>query len=107
MDVAAPLADGPATMAVRPEFLALSHTEATGAPAAHRVIDYGTHLMVDVVLTSGERLKAMAAPNEGWKAGDRLTLTPRDIAIYRDGLVAYRSTESNALPVLHPASPHV
>ena len=91
MDVAAPVADGPATLAVRPEFLALAHSDLPGAPVAHRVTDYGTHLMVDIALPGGERLKAMAAPSEGWKAGMHLTLLPREIALYRDNVVAHRA----------------
>jgi len=91
MSVPAPIADGPATLAVRPEFLQLTRTDAADAPVAHRVIDYGTHLMVDIALPNGERLKAMAAPNDGFKAGMRLTLTPREIAIYRDGVVAHQA----------------
>jgi putative spermidine/putrescine transport system ATP-binding protein len=98
MNVPVPLPDGPAILAVRPEFLDLGHADASDAPVAHRVIDYGTHLMVDIELPGGERLKAMAAPNEGWKAGAKLTLRPREIAVYRDGVVAYRSPVNGAAP---------
>ena len=91
MDVATPLPDGPALLAVRPEFLALSRSDAADAPMAHRVIDYGTHLMIDIDFPGNLRVKAMAAPNEGWKAGMKLGLTPREYAVYRDNVVVYRS----------------
>ena len=99
ISVAAPIADGPATLAVRPEFLALSRTSDADAPLVHRVIDYGTHLMVDIELKTGERLKAMTAPAEGWTAGTRLNLVPRESAIYRDGALAYRATPNTAAPM--------
>jgi len=92
LSVAAPIADGPATLAVRPEFLTLSRVADADAPLVHRVIDYGTHLMVDIELKTGERLKAMTSPAEGWTAGTRLGLVPRESAIYRDGALAYRAT---------------
>jgi putative spermidine/putrescine transport system ATP-binding protein len=91
--VAAPIADGPATLAVRPEFLTLEASDAAGAPVAHRVTDYGTHLIVDIDLPGGERVKAMAPVAEGWKAGQKLTLRPEQIAVYRDGTSIYRSAD--------------
>jgi len=103
MSVATPLADGRAILAVRPEFLELGSATAADAPVAHRVIDYGTHLMVDItVKDNAERLKAMAPANSGWKAGDRLTLRPREVAVYREGVVAHRAVvtpESSPAPV--------
>src|ERR1700754_4486799 len=59
MTMPAQIGDGPALLAVRPEFLRLVPSEIAGAPLVHRVIDYGTHLMVDVELPEGKRLKAM------------------------------------------------
>jgi putative spermidine/putrescine transport system ATP-binding protein len=82
-------------LAVRPEFLGLAPSTAADAPLVHRVIDYGTHLMVDIELKTGERLKAMTSPAAGWKAGARVALDPTEIALYRDGLVAYRSTAAD------------
>ena len=86
------IADGPALLAVRPEFLTLVRSDAADAPMVHRVIDYGTHLMVDIELTDGARLKAMTPPSEEWRAGMRLALGPREISIYRDDVVAYRAS---------------
>ena len=100
MSVIAPIADGPAMLAVRPEFLELAESRAPDAPVAHRVIDYGTHLMVDIELADGTRLKAMTPPSQGWKAGMRLALRPREIAIYRDGVVAHRGAAEAAEPSL-------
>jgi putative spermidine/putrescine transport system ATP-binding protein len=95
MDVEVPIADGPAMLAVRPEFLSLARSEGPEGATAHRVVDYGTHLMVDIELADGTRLKAMTQPNAGWTAGDRLRLMPREIAVYRNGLVAHRATLSS------------
>lgn len=98
LSVPAPIADGPATLAVRPEFLSMQATDAKDGPVAHRVIDYGTHVIVDVELPNGERIKAMAPPSEGWKAGMGMRLAPREIAIYRDNLVAHRAVLETARP---------
>src|SRR6185437_15595016 len=65
LDVAVPIADGKATLAVRPEFLRLSPSVGADAATVHRVIDYGTHLMVDIELPGGARLKSMTAPIAG------------------------------------------
>jgi putative spermidine/putrescine transport system ATP-binding protein len=96
MTVPALIGDGPALLAVRPEFLLLSPSDVAGAPRVHRVIDYGTHLMVDVELPDGKRLKAMTPPSQQWQAGMRVLLRPSEISIYRDDVVAYRATLGDA-----------
>ncbi|MDR3475634.1 MAG: ABC transporter ATP-binding protein [Devosia sp.] len=106
MSVPVSLPDGPAILAVRPEFIALSATESADAPTAHRVIDFGTHLMVDIALKDGERLKAMAPANSGWQAGDRLSLRPREIAVYRDGVVVHRGAVAETAAPVAVAAAH-
>jgi putative spermidine/putrescine transport system ATP-binding protein len=87
-----PVADGPALLAVRPEFLMLSPTERGDAPQIHRVIDYGTHVVVDVELPNGgQRLKAMDTPAAGWRAGMHVELKPSEIAVYRDDRAVHRA----------------
>jgi putative spermidine/putrescine transport system ATP-binding protein len=105
-DLAISLPDGPALLAVRPEFLQISRSEFKSDPVAHRVIDYGTHLMVDVELTGGERLKAMAAPADGWRAGMNLRLWPRQFAVYRNDVVVHRASLENpsSTPAAEPAT---
>jgi putative spermidine/putrescine transport system ATP-binding protein len=102
-DLPAPIADGPATLAVRPEFLRLAASNAADAVRVHRVIDYGTHLMVDLELATGERLKSMTPPAAGWKAGARVSLEPQELAIYRDGAVVHRSAAAAMAPAPVPA----
>jgi putative spermidine/putrescine transport system ATP-binding protein len=87
----APVADGAATLAVRPEALEISPTEGPGAASVHRVTDYGTHAVVDLELTDGVRLKAMVADARAWKPGQRLDLRPRAFALYRDDAAVHRS----------------
>ena len=96
--VAAPIPDGPATLAVRPEFLELLPSDAADPALAHRVTDYGTHLIVDVDLPGGERVKAMTAAAGGWRAGQKLALHPLEIAIYRDGAAVYRGQAERPAP---------
>jgi putative spermidine/putrescine transport system ATP-binding protein len=91
LDVALPLADGPATLAVRPE--ALEIAAATGADGAkiHRVTDYGTHAILDIELPDGSRLKSMVPEARDWSGGQAVELKPRAFAVYRDNAVIFRS----------------
>jgi putative spermidine/putrescine transport system ATP-binding protein len=91
LDVAAPVPDGRATLAVRPEFLRLAPSSGPDAATVHRVIDYGTHLMVDIELPGGERLKSMTAPMAGWKAGAKIALDPAETTLYRGNELIHRS----------------
>ena len=75
-----PVPDGPATLAVRPEALAIARAEGAGAAAVHRVTDYGTHAIVDIELADGVRLKSMAPDARAWAAGMAVDLQPRAFA---------------------------
>jgi putative spermidine/putrescine transport system ATP-binding protein len=96
--VPVPVGEGPAILAVRPEALAIA--PAAGAPMAHihRVIDYGTHAMVDVELPDGERLKSMMPTADLWSAGQPVDLLPGAFALYRDDAVIHRTADSPTAP---------
>jgi putative spermidine/putrescine transport system ATP-binding protein len=96
--VPVPVGDGPAILAVRPEALAIA--PAADAPMAHihRVIDYGTHAMVDVELPDGERLKSMMPTADRWSAGQPVDLLPGAFALYRDDAVIHRTADSPTAP---------
>ncbi|RST86981.1 ABC transporter ATP-binding protein [Aquibium carbonis] len=83
--VAVALADGPATLAMRPEDIGLQRASGADAATVHRVIDFGTHLSVELQASGGTRLKATAQPGSGWTAGMQAHLHPRKFAVYRDG----------------------
>ncbi len=87
-----PVADGPATFAVRPEALGITAATGTGAAKIHRVTDYGTHAIVDLQLPDGLRLKAMVPEARLWSAGQQVDLQPRAFSAYRDNALIYRST---------------
>jgi putative spermidine/putrescine transport system ATP-binding protein len=87
----APVADGPAILAVRPEALAIRPAEAAGSAHVHRLIDYGTHAMIDVELPDGERLKSMMPTADGWTPLQPIDLVPGEYALYRDDAVIFRS----------------
>jgi putative spermidine/putrescine transport system ATP-binding protein len=55
------------------------------------VTDYGTHGLVDLELLDATRVKAMVSHPDLFKAGQGVTLQPRAIAAYRDGMVIHRS----------------
>ena len=86
-----PAPEGPATLAVRPEALAITPAEGPAAATVHRVTDFGTHAIVDIDLADGQRLKAMVPDARAWRAGTPLDLAPRAFAIYRDNAALHRS----------------
>lgn len=83
-----PVADGPATLAIRPEALSLT---AGGQGAIHRVTDYGTHGLVDIDLPDGTRIKSMISDAKAFAAGQSVDLRPTAISAYRDNAVIYRT----------------
>ena len=85
----APVGDGPATLAVRPE--ALSIGPGSSGATIHRVTDFGTHAIVDLDLPDGLRLKAMVPDARLWQAGQPVAPAPRLYALYRDGACIHRS----------------
>ncbi len=88
--VDAPVPDGPATLAVRPEALALRAAE-PGRARVHRVTDYGSHGMVDVDLADGLRLKAMVPDPDHLRAGQGVDLAPSRVTLYRDDRRVWRT----------------
>ncbi len=87
LELAMPVADGVATLAVRPEALEIA---AGGGAVIHRVTDYGTHAVVDIDLVDGLRVKAMVPDARAWAAGTTVALTPRAYAVYRDNAAIHR-----------------
>ncbi|KQX43044.1 ABC transporter [Devosia sp. Root436] len=86
-----PVSDGPAILAIRPEALDLAVTGEGSQGKVHRVTDYGTHGLVDLELNDATRIKAMVPHPDLFKAGQTVTLTPKAIAAYRDGVVIHRA----------------
>jgi putative spermidine/putrescine transport system ATP-binding protein len=77
--------DGPAVLAIRPESLRLA--PAVDGPARlRRITDFGTHLLAEIDLADGPRLKAMLPPgNPGLAPGGAVSLAADDITLFRDG----------------------
>jgi len=86
-----PVSDGPAILAIRPEALELAATSEGSQGKVHRVTDYGTHGLVDLELNDSTRVKAMVSHPDLFKAGQGVSLTPKAIAAYRDGVVIHRA----------------
>ncbi len=86
-----PIADGPATVAVRPEALTITPSTDASDARIHRVTDYGAHAIVDLELPDGFRLKATVPDARDWNRVQLASLAPRALAVYRDNQVAYRS----------------
>lgn len=88
-------ADGPATLAVRPEALYIVPASGAGMANIHRVTDYGTHAIIDIDLPDGVRLKAMVDEAREWTAGQAIDLKPRAFAAYRDNAAIFRSLDTH------------
>jgi putative spermidine/putrescine transport system ATP-binding protein len=85
------VSDGPVTLAFRPEAVTIRASNRPDAATVHRAIDFGTHKMVDVVLSDGVRLKAMAPPGAGWARGMRVDLQALSYCAFRDNRIVYQS----------------
>src|SRR6185369_16451679 len=87
------IAEGPVTLAVRPEALGLAVESPLPerAPRIHRVTDYGTHAIVDIDFPDGIRLKSMVPDGRLYKTGQPVGLLPSAVAAYRDNSVVYRN----------------
>ncbi|MGR6429417.1 ABC transporter ATP-binding protein [Rhizobium sp. PAMB 3174] len=83
--------DGPATLAVRPEAIRLDPARNGTAASIHRATDFGTHLIADVDLTDGTRLKAMTAPGRQMTQGMFVTPTISAYSLFRDNRIIFRS----------------
>jgi putative spermidine/putrescine transport system ATP-binding protein len=86
LPLAAGVPDGPAVLAIRPEALRL--TPAADGPARlRRITDFGTHLLAEIDLDDGPRLKAMLPPGaaQGLGPGSAVGLAADDITLFRDG----------------------
>jgi putative spermidine/putrescine transport system ATP-binding protein len=85
-----PIADGLATLAIRPEALDLTVSDSPKAKV-HRVTDYGSHGLVDLDLADGTRLKSMVAHPDLFRTGQGVDLKPRAVAAYRNNQQIFRS----------------
>lgn len=83
-----PVSDGPATLALRPESIALANGDQA---LIHRVTDYGTHGLVDLDLPDGTRIKTTISDAKAFAAGQRVNLQPSALAAYRDGACIHRT----------------
>lgn len=90
LSVAAPIPDGPATLAIRPEALRL-HPADPGHARVHRVTDYGSHGVIDVDLTDGLRLKSMVPTPDQFRPGQPVDLEPERITLYRGDRRIFRT----------------
>ncbi len=91
LSVPLPVADGKATLAVRPEALNLVASE-PGQARVNRVTDFGTHGLVDLVLADGTRLKSMVPEPDRFREGQGVDLLPRAFAAFRDDRQLYRTS---------------
>lgn len=91
LSVPVPVSDGRATLAIRPEALGLIACD-PGPASVHRVTDFGTHGLVDLLLADGTRLKAMVPEPDHFGAGQSVDLRPRAFALFRDDRQLYRTS---------------
>ncbi|MDQ0455446.1 ABC transporter ATP-binding protein [Rhizobium paknamense] len=95
-DLCLPLtvSDGPATLALRPEDIVLAPATGPEGPVVVRAVDFGSHHQVELQLSEGERIKAMTEASSRWQRGDRVRLSIRNHALFRDGKVVLSSADT-------------
>ncbi|MBX5200683.1 ABC transporter ATP-binding protein [Rhizobium sp. NZLR1] len=89
--LAIPIEDGPVTLATRPEALMIRSSDRPDAATVHRVVDFGTHKMVDVDLADGSRLKAMVAPDDRIRTGMKVEPSCTSFFVYRNNELVHQS----------------
>jgi putative spermidine/putrescine transport system ATP-binding protein len=81
------LSDGPATAGVRPEDLAIVPAGGT-AVRVERVIDFGSVRRLTLVAADDTHLRLQTTGGHDLAPGATLRVTPRRVALYRDGALA-------------------
>ncbi|WP_084639916.1 ABC transporter ATP-binding protein [Kaistia adipata] len=85
IELPVPVADGPATLALRPEDIVLQRRNDGRGAQVTRVTDFGTHLSIEVGTLNHEKLRISAQPETGWAPGMAADVLPRRFAVYRNG----------------------
>lgn len=94
LEANAPISDGPARLAVRPEALRATPDGAAHRSAVlHRATDFGTHVQLDVEVAGGHRIKSMAPPGTRIAVDTAVNLRTENHAYFRDGRAVWRGAE--------------
>jgi putative spermidine/putrescine transport system ATP-binding protein len=97
-----PVADGPVTLAMRPEALTVRPVSRPADATVHRVSDFGTHKIVDIDLADGIRLKAMFAPTDMIRAGMAVTTSCSGFFAFRDNALIHQSAVAQTAATVQP-----
>jgi putative spermidine/putrescine transport system ATP-binding protein len=97
--VPAPVPDGPALLAVRPEALDIAF--GAGEGRLHRATDFGSHAVVEIDLPEGPRLKAQLPEAPTAPRGAQVSWYPRRYCLYRGDHVAWTSDAVPATAAAH------
>ncbi|KQS80870.1 ABC transporter [Rhizobium sp. Leaf384] len=89
-----PVADGPVTLAVRPEALDLVPADGVRQATVNRVTDFGTHGLVDLSLSDGTRIKSLVRRPGPFHPGQGVGLKPRAFAAFRDTVKLYGAIDA-------------
>ncbi len=87
--VKADIADGEATLAVRPEDFVL--TDGGLAVKVRRVVNLGPYLLAEAEGGDGSAITVHIDKNRTVREGDILAIAPQRYAVYREGAAPYRS----------------
>jgi putative spermidine/putrescine transport system ATP-binding protein len=99
-----PAADGPVTLAMRPEALTVRPVSRAADATVHRVSDFGTHKIVDIDLADHVRLKAMVAPTDMIRAGMVVTTSCSGFFAFRDNALIHQSAMAQTAATVQPLS---
>ncbi|WP_434286209.1 ABC transporter ATP-binding protein [Celeribacter sp. SCSIO 80788] len=98
--IEAKVSDGPVELAIRPEAITVVSDARAGA-RVHRTTDYGTHILVDIELEDGTRIKAMCPPATRLATGETVALHASRVALFRGSEKLADVTSSEARQVEH------
>lgn len=86
--LSASIPDGPALLAVRPEAVAVEPGQGPGR--LHRATDFGSHVVLEIDLPDGVRIKALQNAVPAISQGAPVTLTARSWQLFRQDRVVFR-----------------
>jgi putative spermidine/putrescine transport system ATP-binding protein len=80
--IEAQVSDGPVEIAIRPEAITVV-PDADTSSRVHRTTDYGTHILVEIDLADGTRVKAMCPAFTRLATGESVALEASRVALFR------------------------
>ncbi|MCM5557638.1 ABC transporter ATP-binding protein [Pleomorphomonas sp. JP5] len=89
---------GPARLAIRPEDIALTEPEDGRTVTVRRMIDFGSHVVIDSALADGTHLRIQTDKTIRVEAGERVGIHVEQWTVFRDGEAPSRYRSDTVRP---------